>query len=521
MVVTAVVAAVAVIAATGTFLWRYGAESKSQSTAKATAADVLVQQSRDAAAGSDPGDPYNALLLAMRAYRTQHTAHTRQLLAENYAHYGFADLIVPSYRGATSLVSLSGGGGPSVSADGQTVVSADSTGEQLVWQLAHPTAPRHTGRHENLTATAGNGALVAMTYSEQITPEQKQYGVGGPPVVLYDIRSGRAIRQLEAPSAGDRMPDLPDPGYGLPTFGGFPTDLPLPTMYAALAFDPTGKHVAAVTGFFGMGGRVLVWNAVTGKLERTLKGPADSPDLFLFTADGQGLICVGQNLSAAASSGSGGAIISSITTWDLTRPSPEAHSLLHLPWGNGQQLVDVSPDGGFAAVATSRLNGLSADTGVTLYRLPSGTATGPARQLPHDVAITGITVTAGGARVVPYTISTAALIVPSKPVSGVVRAFGPWQRLDTYGFGDGTTATLTGLGLNALVRTAGAGDPLRRIPPPPATATPTAASSSMSPAVSDVQRQFDALCKTVGDTTLPEAVEQKMPPGTYRGPLCA
>jgi hypothetical protein len=43
----------------------------------------------------------------------------------------------------------------------------------------------------------------------------------------------------------------------------------------------------------------------------------------------------------------------------------------------------------------------------------------------------------------------------------------------------------------------------------------------MSPAVSDVQRQFDALCKTVGDTTLPEAVEQKMPPGTYRGPLCA
>ncbi|MER6031920.1 trypsin-like peptidase domain-containing protein [Streptomyces sp. NPDC001851] len=511
LLLAAVSAAMALLAATVTFVWRHGAESEKEDSARATAAAVLAQQSRDAADGTTQGDPYNALLLAMRAYRTRDTTTTRRLLAENYGRYGFADLIVPSYASPTSA-SLTGGNDPSISADGRTVVSRSVTGEELVWRLGGGPEPRRTGRREDLKAVSPNGSLIVMAMSQQLSSAQSR-PVGGPPVVLYDVRSGRVVRQLQAPAEGDRPPKLSEPFSGLPSLGGLPSGMMVPTEYAALAYDPTGRRIAAITGVGGMSGRIIVWDAATGRIERTLKGPDEMLSWFSFTAGGQGLVAAGQDIGGATS----GSLTTLVRTWDLAPgESAEGRKLLTLPWKDdgrlGNQLVDVSPDGGVLAVGTVRTSGLSVDADVVLHRLPDGRTIGSTRRLPHNAAVTGITVTAGGGRVIAYDTATGLPGVQMKPVPGVQPVFGPWQVVDTYGIVDGTTAALTGRGLNALVRAEGHGDPMRRLP--------AAAAAASSPPGGLPQQWFQSLCRKLGDTALPDAVEQKMPPGAYRGPLC-
>ncbi|MFC4030044.1 trypsin-like peptidase domain-containing protein [Streptomyces polygonati] len=509
LVVTAITAAVALIAATGTFVWRYEAETRSSTESRSTAADVLVQQSRDAQASTAQGGPYDALLLAMRAFRTRDTDGTRKLLAENYARYGFADLIAPFYPSDTGTASLTGIPTPSVSADGRVVVSRTATGEVVVWRLGRgPLPPQHTGRHDDITAVSPDGSLIAVTNSTQLTGN-KPAGPGGPPVVLYDVGSRRVVRQLAPPAEGDPLPTLPTGVLDLPDLGTLPPDYPRTTQYAALAYDPTGKRIAAATGIFGSGGRLIVWNAASGRIEKILPGPDTSVSQLAFTADGQGLLAVGNDLSGGLI---GGTLSSLLTTWDLTKPPAKGHVLFRLPWENSEELMDLSPDGGTLALVENSIDGTRSNVAVALYRMPGGEPIGRPRPWRGITSVAGVTVTDNGGRVVVYDIPGQILDTTQPPGSPVLELPGRWQRIDTFGLGGGTTVLMADLGLSLLVRADGGGDPLRRVPAATGSATPPPAGAP--------KEWMAALCRILGDPTLPTAVEQKMPPGSYRGPLC-
>ncbi len=514
LVVTAVTAAMALVAATGTYLWRFQAEDRNRHAASATAAAVLAQQSRDAAQSTDQGGQYNALLLALRAYRTQHTAATRDLLAASYARYQFADLLVPYYITPTDISTLAPVAEPAVSADGTTVVSRVATGEQVVWRTGEQGGPLHTRRHEDLVAVSPDGSLIAMTDPPRL-PTVSQPGLGGPPVVLVDARTGRVVRTLQSPTTGDMPPDLADDVLGLPSLGPLP-DTPIPTSYAALAYDPTGRHIAAVTGVLGMGGRVILWNAASGKIERILHGPPEMLDSFQFTSGGRGLVAITQDLGNAGEGRTSGSLSSQVTTyidtWDLRQTSPDVRRLRELSWQQGQQLVDVSPDGGVLAAADSRPTAKTLDTSVDVYRLPGGAAAGPRRWLRHNALVTGITVTAGGAHVFAYNGDNNVLAQYRQSVPGVLELPGTWQRFDTYSLSRAVTGLLANQGMDAVVEADDDTALFRRLAAVPDT-------TSSSPAGTP-QQWFAALCRKIGDTTLPTAVEQKMPPGAYRGPLC-
>ncbi|MFE7354683.1 trypsin-like peptidase domain-containing protein [Streptomyces sp. NPDC057543] len=470
LVATAMTVAVALIAATGTFLWRHSAEASSRNAAKATAAAVLVQQSRDAAASGQTADKYNAVLLAMRAYLTGDTTGTKQLLKQNYEVYGFADLLVPAYGSIAET-----GGGPSVSADGRTIVSLSAAGEQMVWQLGGDPvqAPRNTGRHEDVTAVSPDGTLIAMTSSD-ISP-----------VVLYDVRTSRVVRTLQDPPQGD-------------VEFGHQEDY---TDYISLAYDPTGRRIAAVTG----GNRIIVWNAADGHIEHTLNFQDNAPTHCWFTAGGQGLVAISDDLGT-----------SRVRSWNLTQTSPRLH-VIGIPRA-GMPMMDVSPEGSVLAVVqttVSEKNRKVTQT-ISLYRLPSGQPVGPTQPLVTDSVFNGIIIGAKGTRLVGVSSGSTYTKESSPNASGIPVVSGPWTTIDTFG-PNGTTALLTDDNLNAVVKAQGNNDPLQRLPAVPEFWV------SDGPPVSPAggpQRWLTALCGILGSTALSPAAEQRLPPGAYRGPLC-
>ncbi|AEW99654.1 serine protease [Streptantibioticus cattleyicolor] len=526
------------VAAAGTFTWRHQSEVTARNHSTATAAAALVQQSREAAAGSGRGDPYTGLLLAMRAYRTWDTPATRAQLAKEYAVYGAAYAIVPDYGtaagdtvAALSDLATDAGSTLAVSADGRVAITRDDKSEVEVWRLAaRPPSGTSTGRSAEVTAVSPDGSLVAMArgtgYSETGSMLE---GQGGPTVTLYDTRT-RATRTLQSPGQGDPgATSLPSALASPPV--PIPSGATVPTTYQGMAFDPGGTRLAALTA-----GRLIVWDLANGRIGKIMRVPNSLETYrFFFGPDGRSLITLSPVIptGGALLKGGGGY---AVTTWDLGEAAPRPRIVLTLPWTASPAETAVSADGGALAVAGFHA-GWPSTGDVSVYALPSGWLI--RRDRTETVSPTGIVLTPGGRRDVAYTTpgrlgppgtsdQLPGVGVILDPSPGSLALAPPWRSVALLGRSGTSAVLLANWGLDAFVGASGDGDTLSKVPAVPPPAVPTAspfrfptldpdapASPGGTPA-----RWMDRLCRVVADPNLRPAAERKLPPGAYRGPLC-
>ncbi|MFF0627456.1 trypsin-like peptidase domain-containing protein [Streptomyces sp. NPDC004296] len=506
----AVAAALVLVPSGGIWAWRSASEAATRSDNTATAADALVQQAHDAAAEQTQGAPYTALLLAMRAYRTHATPKSEALLGEEYATYGSADAIVPDYDADTPLhltvagPSAGGSGVPTISADGRTALAANAEGKLMAWRLGGRTpVGSDTGQHQEITAVPPDGSLIAMTHD--VGHSAGLADKGGSPVLLYDTRS-HAVRKLQPPAQGDLLA-LPDwLRKSLPSNippGMFPPGTTVPTQYRSLAFDPSGRRLAALTG--SLGGRLIVWDVASGRIQKVIQGLEDAAvSYFSFSADGSSLITIGSHVAATLTTHAD----ITVESWPLDQPSPRPRRLLTLSTKKGAPAIGLSPDGSALAIATPYTGERDIHTTVTVYALPSGKQLRQ-EQLPGTYLLTGVALTHGGTLDVPYFASRDA----NPLYEAALQLASPWQGLALLGdsetaSGPAGSVVLVDRGLTAFVPLNGVHDPRSRIP----TGAPK---PSGGPA-----QWIRRLCQTVADGNLPPAAQHKLPPGAYLGPLC-
>ncbi|MEE4593607.1 trypsin-like peptidase domain-containing protein [Streptomyces sp. DSM 41524] len=505
------------------------------------ASRVLLQQSRDAETdATNTGAAYTALLLALRAYRTQDTGQTRARLGEMYARYGFADLLAPRYTSVNGLLTDMTGPLPSsslIDAEGQVIASRDATGEVVVLERTDSGVRRRlpAGRDADVTAVSPDGSLVAMAkaplFSDpgggQSTPSNDPRGL---PVHLYDMRSGKD-RTLARPEKGDPLPDTSGEIPGLPDLEFPELELPdipglaMPTTYARLAFSPDGSVLLGQTGLFGEDGRLVLWDTATGRIEKTMPGLPEPVTALWLDNGGKHLITMNETTAKGASMET----TVSVKRWDLSGSSPRGRRLFAFPSSTKKAVVaDVSPDLTRAAVTETRIGDLKVDHRLSVYQLPSGRLLRQKRSSQQD-AVTGVSVSTGGSRILVYGGATGASVPSSSSSSSsssggsaddrfLTRVDSRWQ-IDLLGPGDAPSAVLSERGLLAVIGP-GKGDPLRRLPgPTPGTGQPTAAAAKR-PSAPEAKRWMAHLCDILGDETLPTAVAEKLPPGAYRGALC-
>ncbi|MBP8537575.1 trypsin-like peptidase domain-containing protein [Streptomyces sp. MK37H] len=501
------------------------------------ASRVLLQQSRDAETGStDTGAAYTALLLALRAYRTQDTEQTRARLGEMYARYGFADLLAPRYTSMSALLTDMTGPLPSsslIDAEGQVIASRDAAGKVVVLERTDSGVRRRlpAGHDADVTAVSPDGSLVAMAKA----PPPFDTGGGQPtapadprglPVHLYDVRTGKD-RTLERPEKGDPLPDtsgeipgFPDlefPDLELPDIPG----LAMPTTYARFTFSPDGSVLLGQTGLFGEDGRLVLWDTATGRIEKTMPGLPEPVTALWLANGGKRLITMNETTAKGASLET----TLSVKRWDLSGSSPRGRQLLAFPRSTKKTVVaDVSPDLTRAAVAETRIGELKVDHRLSVYQLPSGRLLRQKRSSQQDT-VTGVTLSTGGSRILVYGgIPNASVPSSASAASGgsaddgfLTRVDSRWQ-IDLLGPGDAPSAVLSERGLLAVVGP-GRGGALHRLPGSTAGTGPTGAPAKR-PSAPEAKRWMAHLCDTLGDETLPPAVGEKLPPGAYRGALC-
>ncbi|MEU6587649.1 serine protease [Streptomyces sp. NPDC046881] len=510
-------------------------ERDADKVAATKASRILLQQSRDAedlANPSDRGAGYTALLLALRAYRTQDTEQTRVRLGEMHARYGFADVIAPRYVSVNALLTESVQQSPSSSladAQGRVIASRTADGREVVLEHTRGPRPRRlsVGRDADVTAVSPDGSLVATARApislDSGTVPSAPADPGGLPVRLYDIRTGQT-RALERPREGDQfpkdvgnIPGLPDmnlPDLELPDFPG----LTLPTQYARLAFSTDGTVLVGQTGIFGNDGRLVLWDTASGRIKKIMPGLPEPVSAFWLDVGGKHLLTLTEGLQATSFE-----TTTSLKLWDLTGTRPQGRELLSLK-GSAKHgvTVDVSPDLTRAAVAETLVRGLKTEQRLGVYELPSGKLL-KQRHFRQQAVVTGVTVSVGGSRVLAY----AGSDTPSSPRSVAGGSLGDapvavdqrWH-IDLLGSGDGLSALLydhTGV---LTVIEPGKGDPLRRLPAPTARTGATGQPADI-PSVAEAKRWMAHLCDILSDETLPRAAEEKLPPGAHRGVLCA
>ncbi|MEU6812587.1 serine protease [Streptomyces sp. NPDC046831] len=505
----------------------------------AKASRVLVQQSRDAEGMADPTDRgagYTALLLALRAYRTQDTGQTRARLGEMYARYGFADVIAPRYTTINGLLTESPEQPPSSSltdAGGRVIASRAADGRVVVLKRTDGPGVRRlsAGHDADVTAVSPDGSLVAMARTELLpdtgTVPSTPADPRGLPVRLYDVRTGQT-RTLERPRGGDPFPDdvgeVPGfPGLELPELDLH--DIPgltLPTQYARLAFSPDGTVLVGQTGLFGDGGRLVLWDTAGGRIKKTMPGLPEPVDALWLDAGGKRLITLTESVGGKSLE-----VTTSLKVWDLTGTAPHGRELLGLKESAGHSVtVDVSPDLTRAAVAETFVKGLKAEQRLAVRELPGGRVLRQERS-SQQLPATGVTVSAGGSRVLVYSGADIPSFPSSSPPApggspgdGPVVAVAPRWTIDLLGSDDGLSALLYEYpGVLAVVGR-GKGGPLHRLPAPQAGTGATGKPVGV-PSAAEAKRWMGRLCGTLGDETLPRAAEEKLPPGAYRGALCA
>ncbi|MFD4240359.1 trypsin-like peptidase domain-containing protein [Streptomyces sp. NPDC058525] len=518
--ITAVGVVLALLAGIGSWVWR----TDISQDAAAKASSVLVQQSRDAELAGNPGDfgmSYTALLLALRAYRTQDTPRTRERLGEMYARYGFADILAPQYRGMTTAVVEWMRVPAETVTDGQAKVVAARTakGELVVLRADDSGLKRvETGRTADVTGISRDGTMVALAESMGLLPSD-----GTPPdpgrtaARLLTVETGR-ILDLEAPQGGDPFPkDLdtgPDiPGLELPPLPEFP-GLELPTQYARLAFDPGSEVLLGQTGLFGESGRLVLWNTADGRIRKVMPGLPEAVERMWPTAGGARLLTV--STEGVSLSGSTGVVKS----WDLTGAAPVGRELMRWQSTTAKGVhMDVSPDlARLALVETETVvrGGQSLlSHRIAVHGLDDGRLLHEERS-EQQVPVTGVSLGSGGAKPLVYYLENGGPQMETAPSGGPVRTFGQgqaWSGLELTGPADGPSVVMDGLGMVAVAGPGDGGDALGRLPAPGAKPVET-------PPAAEAARWMTRLCRTLGDETLPPAVDENVPPGAYRGALC-
>ncbi|MFJ2825941.1 trypsin-like peptidase domain-containing protein [Streptomyces toxytricini] len=547
---TAVGVVLALLAGGGAWAWRADAEQESA----AKAAEVLLHQSREAeTVGTDRGMSYTSLLLALRAYRTRNTEQTRTRLREMHSRYGFADLLAPHYPAATQLtLDLAPPSAALVDPGGKTVAALTGEGKLVGLRADGQGVHRvRTGQEVGATAVSPDGARIAFGGVGPLpTPSEMTAGPMSAEDAaklldpqrhaarLLDVATGR-ITDLEAPPPGDRLdpgsevipgldpsdlgldlPDLPD----LPDLSDLPGAPTPPTQYARFSFSPDSKVLLAQTGLFGQGGRLVLWDAETGRIKKILPGLPEAVSRLWLRDGGEHLLTLTDRRSSVRES----ALV--VQSWDLTGTAPVARELLTRP--NGEQTVhmDVNTDlTRLALIATKAdITTPSLTHHIQVYDLSDGRLLRDEQnaQLQNP---DGITVGAGGATVLPYTFSkplppdaappgTTSGEGPIRFLAGLGTDRGTWS-VDLIGPAERPAAILQAMGILALLRPGDGGggeegDVVRRL------TTAPAAAPGGAPSRDDARRWMDRFCRILMDETLPPAAAGKLPPGSYRGKLC-
>ncbi|MGR4878326.1 trypsin-like peptidase domain-containing protein [Streptomyces sp. LARHCF249] len=518
---TAVGVVLALLAGLGSWAWRN--DISQEAAAKASA--VLVQQSRDAEMAGNPGDfgmSYTSLLLALRAYRTQDTPRTRERLGEMYARYGFADLLAPRYKSATAAVVEPLRLPAETVADGEAKVVAARTGEGKLVVLRTDGSGLHrmdTQRTGDVTAVSRDGTMVALADSMGLSTDFTQ-----PPdpqrtaARLLTVETGR-ILDLEAPRGGDPFPKDIDtgpeiPGLEMPALPEIPgLELQLPTQYARLAFDPGSTVLLGQTGLFGQGGRLVLWNAADGRIKKVMPGLPEAVEQLWLTAGGDRLLTVASQSASLADT------TMVVKSWDLTGAAPAGREVMRWQSTTNKQVsMDVSPDlTRLALVETDAATGnpeSPVSHRIAVHDLGDGRLLHEERST-QPVPVSGISLGSGGAKPLAYYLAGEGSPLATTPGDGPVRTIGQgqaWSGLDLTGPADGPSVVLDSMGVVAVVRP-GDGDAVGRLPAP-------GAQPVKAPSADEAAGWMTRLCRILGDETLPPEVNENVPPGADRGPLC-
>ncbi|MFE5852298.1 trypsin-like peptidase domain-containing protein [Streptomyces sp. NPDC056500] len=509
--------ALALIAGLASWCWRTGVTED----AATKASNVLVQQSRDADPGgshTEIGMSYTALLLALRAYRTQDTPRTRERLGEMYARFGFADLLAPQYTSATHAVKAALRLSTETVTDGEARVVAARAGDGKLVILRTDASglQRHKTQYKgDVTTVSGDGTMVAladeMDLSQDSTkpPDPQQMAAR-----LLNVATGR-IMDLEAPQGGDPFPKDFDPGpeipgIEMPEFPDVP-GLQLPTQYVRLAFDRESKVLLGQTGLFGQGGRLVLWNTDDGRIKKVMPGLPDAVERLWPMAGGDRLLTVANESVSLTET------IMVVKSWDLAGTAPVGREVMR--WrstADKSVSLDVSPD-------LTRLGLVETDTGsglssvshrIAVHDLNDGKLLHQERST-QQIPVSGISLGPAGTKPLTYYLAGEGAPVASTPGDGLIRTFGQgqtWVGLDLVGSADRPSVVLDSMGVVALVGP-GDGDPLARLPA-------LGAKPVKAPSVDKADGWFTRLCRILGDETLPPAVNEKVPPGSHQGPLC-
>ncbi|MFG2297839.1 trypsin-like peptidase domain-containing protein [Streptomyces sp. NPDC048603] len=529
----ALVTVMALLVGGGFWLFQDGVEKG----ASHTAAGVLLQQSRDADAKPSQDSEFTALLLAMRAYRTENNPQTRARLRELHAKYAFADVLVPN---SSTQGLLSAGVIPVnpfiTGAGGRVVAGRAPDGEVLVLrQEADGLRRMRPGRRSDLLAVTPDGTSVAMVGSMLSslptalptalpsapptgTPTALPTGaptaipsapldMRGVPVELFDVQSGK-VRQLERPAEGDPypgkqiplesplddlLPDLPD--LTIPGMNS------MPPSYTRLAFTPDSRQLLAQTGGGVWVGRLIVWDLSDGRIKKVMPGVPEQVDGMWLLPSGEELVTVTQARDSSVT----------VKVWDLRGAAPKGREVTRTrAQPTGMTMMDVNPAVTRMAVLVQSTDGPRVEHRLTVHELPSGKAVRQEQITQQEVAA-GVAMAAEGDGALPY---AHPMPLPKEP-GPIVRIGGMWG-VDLTGTVTEQAAVLTSLGLLAVAGPSG-GDPVRRLlPAPPGGESP----SGDTVGTAEADRALAHLCRILADETLPASVAGKLPHRAHPGAVC-
>jgi WD40 repeat protein len=284
--------------------------------------------------------------------------------------------VVKTFEGIVTSVAFS--------PDGQSLLggSHDQTVRRvsLVTGEADWEAP---GAYEqvNSVAVSPDGSLLATGSGDHRfargTLKAGRRGLGPGAVRLWDLKTGRSLRQMGDPNEQIMAVAVSHDGRIVAGGGGSPdgagvvrlwecasgsplwTSKPLAAEALALSFAPDGSSLAAACA----DGLVHLLDPRTGALLRTLEGHAGGATSVVFSPDSSILVCA---------EGQGGVRIWEPQTGELLRTCKAKRS--HLETDPNDRLmttITLTPDGGTVAVCGSSVNNLSGDP-VRFWNLRTG-----------------------------------------------------------------------------------------------------------------------------------------------------
>ncbi|HEY7311843.1 MAG TPA: serine/threonine-protein kinase [Gemmataceae bacterium] len=269
-----------------------------------------------------------------------------------------------------------------VSPDGDNIAAGTYNAEVWLWDAATgkkiDKLPDHAGFINGLAFSKDGRRLAAGSWYGNDESEPGE-------VKVWDLADGKAkvVSTLIGHQRGVNAVALSPDGRYLVSGGGSdhtpnepgelivwdlsrslgPRSLDAPDAVCSVAFSPDGKHVAAASGVPGTDpfrrGRILIWEADSGRLVRTLEGAAAPPVRVCFSPDGTRLASYHYDLFERG--GFGG-----VKVWDW-KTGKDTLSLA------GQRNPAFLPDGRTMATAGQEAGGLPR---IKLWELDTGKEVG-------------------------------------------------------------------------------------------------------------------------------------------------